>query len=143
VRAGTWLPGQEGMLVTGSYDQTVRVWDTRQPGGRAVMVFKVAGAVEDVLALSPSTVAVASANEVAILNLISGKPEVILRSHQKTVTSLSLAQNGTRLLTAGLDGHVKIHSVSSWEVVASTKYPAPILSLTTVHPHLPTVTTVT
>lgn len=132
VRAGTWLPGQEGMLVTGSYDQTVRVWDTRQAGGRAVMVFKVAGAVEDVLALSPSTVAVAAGNEVSILNLISGKPEVILRSHQKTVTSLSLAQNNTRLLTAGLDGHVKIHSTSSWEVVASTKYTAPILSLTTV-----------
>ena len=132
VRAGTWLPGQEGMLVTGSYDQTVRVWDTRQAGGRAVMVFKVAGAVEDVLALSPSTIAVAAGNEVSILNLISGKPEVILRSHQKTVTSLSLAQNNTRLLTAGLDGHVKIHSTSSWEVVASTKYTAPILSLTTV-----------
>lgn len=131
VRAGTWLPGQEGMLVTGSYDQTVRVWDTRQ-AGRAAMVFKVAGAVEDVLAISSSTVAVAASNTVSILNLISGKAEVILRSHQKTVTSLSLAQNGTRLLTAGLDGHVKIHSTSSWEVVASTKYPAPILSLSTV-----------
>ncbi|KAL1585911.1 hypothetical protein WHR41_05129 [Cladosporium halotolerans] len=131
VRAGCWLPGQEGMLVTGSYDQTVRVWDTRQ-AGRAVMVFKVAGAVEDVLALSSSTVAVAASNTVSILNLISGKAEVILRSHQKTVTALSLAQNNTRLLTAALDGHVKIHSTTSWEVVASAKYTAPILSLSTV-----------
>lgn len=134
VRAGTWLPGQEGMLVTGSYDQTVRVWDTRQPGqGRAVMVFKLGGAVEDVVALSASTVAVAAGNEVSILNLISGKPEVILRSHQKSVTALSTAQGGARLLTAGLDGHVKIHSTQSWEVVASVKYTAPILSLSTIH----------
>lgn len=133
VRAGTWLPGQEGMLVTGSYDQTVRVWDTRQEGqGRAVMVFKLSGAVEDVLALGPSTVAVAAGNEVAILNLISGRPEVIIRSHQKTVTALGLAQGGTRLLTAGLDGHVKMHSITNWEVVASTKYTAPILSLSTI-----------
>ncbi|OQO02132.1 hypothetical protein B0A48_11684 [Cryoendolithus antarcticus] len=130
VRAGCWLPGQEGMVVSGGYDQTVRVWDTRQGGqGAPVMTFRLQGAVENVCALGSTLVAAAAGNEVSVLNLISGKPEVILRSHQKAVSALALAQGSTRLLTAGLDGHIKIHSTSTWEVVASLKYTAPILSL--------------
>lgn len=130
VRCGSWLPEQDGMLVSGSYDQTVRLWDSRQAGdGRPAMTFKLSSAVEDILALGPSSVAAAAGNTVAILNLIAGKPDVILRSHQKSVTRLATAQNGTRLLTAGLDGHIKVHSTESWEVVASVKYTAPILAL--------------
>ncbi|QIW95659.1 hypothetical protein AMS68_001177 [Peltaster fructicola] len=130
VRCGCWLPQQDGMLVSGSYDQTVRLWDSRRPGPtQPAMTFSLKSAVEDVLALGPSTVAAAAGNTVAILNLIAGKPDVILRSHQKSVTRLATAQNGSRLLTAGLDGHIKVHSTESWEVVASIKYTAPILSL--------------
>ncbi|KAI6859773.1 hypothetical protein D0864_02937 [Hortaea werneckii] len=130
VRCGCWLPGQDGMVVTGSYDQSVRVWDTRQAANnRATMVFKFPDVVEDLLPLSSSMVAVAAGNEVTILNLIAGRAEHIIRSHQKTVTALSTSQNGARLLTAGLDGHVKVHNTTSWEVVAGFKYPSPILSL--------------
>lgn len=129
VRCGAWLPEQPGMLVTGSYDQTVRLWNTRDQQGQATMTFKLSNAVEDVFVLNASSIVAAAGNAVSILNLIAGKPDVILRSHQKTVTKLASAQGGTRLLTAALDGHVKIHSTESWEVVASIKYPAPILSL--------------
>lgn len=133
IRTGCWLPEQGGVLVSGSYDQTVRVWDSRLSGeGRPAMTFKLAAAVEDVLALGPSTVAAAAGSTVSILNLIAGKADAVLRSHQKTVTKLARAQDGSRLLTAGLDGHVKVHSTESWEVVASVKYTAPILSLAVV-----------
>lgn len=130
VRSGAYLPNQEGMVVSGSYDQTVRLWDTRQD--RAAMTFKHAAPVEFVLPTSNATVAAASGNEVSILNLTAGKAEHIVRSHQKTVTTLCTAQRGERLLTAGLDGHVKAHNTSSWEVVAGFKYPSPILSLAVV-----------
>ncbi|KAK4539636.1 hypothetical protein LTR36_010462 [Oleoguttula mirabilis] len=130
VRCGCYLPGQDGIVVTGSYDQTVRLWDTRQPGNnRPSMTFKHAAPVEDILPLSSSMVASAAGNEVTILNLIAGKAEHVIRSHQKAVTSLALAQNRARLLTGGLDGHVKVHNTTSWEVVAAFKYPSPILSL--------------
>ncbi|TKA30755.1 hypothetical protein B0A50_02475 [Salinomyces thailandicus] len=130
VRCGCWLPGQDGMIVTGSYDQTVRLWDTRQAGsGRAVMVFKFPDVVEEVLPLGSATLAVAAGNEVTILNLVTGRAEHVIRSHQKTVTSIAISHNGARLLTGGLDGHVKVHNTTSWEVVAGFKYPSPILSL--------------
>ncbi|KAF7192884.1 U3 small nucleolar RNA-associated protein 15 [Pseudocercospora fuligena] len=132
VRSGAYLPGQgANVVVSGSYDQTVRIWDTRQggAGNRASLTFKLPAPIEDLLPLSSSSIATAAGNEVSIVNLVAGKAEHVIQSHQKTVTALSTAQNGARVLTAGLDGHVKIHNTVSWEVVAAFKYPSPILSL--------------
>ncbi|KAF2767349.1 U3 small nucleolar RNA-associated protein 15 [Teratosphaeria nubilosa] len=129
-RCGCYLPGQAGMVVTGSYDQTVRVWDTRDAAvNRPAMTFKHTAHIEDVVPLSSSVIASAAGNEVTVLNLVAGKADHIIRSHQKTVTALDTAQHGTRLLTGGLDGHVKVHNTTSWEVVAGFKYQSPILSL--------------
>lgn len=133
VRSGGYLPGQGGnMIFSGSYDQTVRIWDTRKENSRAALVFKFGAPIEDVLTLNSSSLAAAAGNEVAILNLIAGKPEHFIRSHQKTVTALASAQHGTRILTGGLDAHVKVHNTASWEVVAGFKYTSPILSLAVV-----------
>lgn len=130
VRCGAYLPNQEGMIVSGSYDQTIRLWDTRQQ--HPAMTFKHAAPIENLLPLNSSTIASAASNEVSILNLVAGKAEQILRSHQKSVTSLSTGQNTTRLLTGALDGHIKVHHTTTWEVVAAFKYSAPVLSLSVV-----------
>ncbi|TKA78758.1 hypothetical protein B0A55_04130 [Friedmanniomyces simplex] len=135
VRSACYLPGQDGMVATGSYDQTVRLWDTRQPGNdRPALSFKHAAPIEDLIPLNSSVLASAAGNQVTILDLIAGKANHIIRSHQKTVTSLSTGQDDSRLLTGGLDGHVKVHNTTSWKVVAGYKYPSPILSLAVVSP---------
>lgn len=130
VRSGAFLQGQAaGLLATGSYDQTVRIWDPRS-AARAVITFKHAAAVESVLPLPSGTTLLASAdNQISILDLVAAKPLHVLRNHQKTVTSLCLALNGSRLLSGGLDGHVKIYETVNWTIVAGSKYPSPILAL--------------
>jgi U3 small nucleolar RNA-associated protein 15 len=130
VRSGSFLPGQsERIMVTGSYDQTVRIWDPRV-GGKSVMTFKHAAAIEAVLPLpSGTTVLAAAENQVSVLDLIAAKPIRLLKNHQKTVTSLCLASNGSRVLAGGLDGHVKVFETSGWNVAAGVKYLSPILSL--------------
>ncbi|KAK8168263.1 UTP15 C terminal-domain-containing protein [Phyllosticta citrichinensis] len=124
------MPGQaDRILYSGSYDQTVRLWDPRI-GSKAVMVFKHSAAIESVLPLPSGTTLLASAeNTVSVLDLVAGKPLQLLKNHQKTVTSLALASNGERVLSGGLDGHVKVFETTGWNVVAGFKYPSPILSL--------------
>lgn len=138
VRAGEWMSGLGGnvgngasMLVSGSYDQTVRIWDTRVgEGDGSVMAFQMAAPVEAVLPMPSGTTLLASAgNTVAVLDLVAARPLQLLKNHQKSVTSLALASHGTRVLTGGLDGHVKVFETKSWSVVAGIKYQSPILSL--------------
>ena len=132
VRTGTFMPAQSGLLVSGSYDQTVRLWDSRA-GGKAVMVFKHQHPIETVLPMPSGTAVLATSdNAISVLDIVAAKPIHMLRNHQKTVTALSLANNGSRLLSGSLDGHVKVFETSGWNVVGGLKYPSPILSLSVV-----------
>ncbi|KAI9671901.1 MAG: hypothetical protein M1817_003446 [Caeruleum heppii] len=134
VRTGAFMPGSASrMLVSGSYDTTVRLWDSRAPPSRAAMIFKHAFPVESVLPLPSGTTILASAdNQISVLDVVAGKPLRLLQNHQKTVTSLALASNGTRLMSGGLDGHLKVFETTEYNIVAGRKYPSPILSLTVV-----------
>ncbi|KAI1845114.1 hypothetical protein JX265_002801 [Neoarthrinium moseri] len=130
VRCGAFMPGtMSNMLVSGSYDSTVKLWDPRAPAN-AVMTFKHANPVEDVLPLpSGTTILAAAESQISVLDLVAAKPLHLITNHQKTVTSLSLASGGKRVVSGGLDGHVKVFETTGWNVVAGAKYPSPILSV--------------
>ena len=130
VRCAAFMPGQaSSLLVSGSYDQTVRLWDHRTPLN-AVLTFKHSAPVEHVLPMpSGTTILTAADNQISVLDIVAARPLQILKNHQKTVTTLCLASNNTRLVSGGLDGHLKVFETTAWNVVAGSKYPSPILSL--------------
>lgn len=131
VRTADFLPGSmSSMVVSGSYDSTVKLWDPRTGSNSAVMTFKHSAPVESVLPMpSGTTVLAAADNNVSVLDLVAARPLHLISNHQKTVTSLSLASNGRRLVTGGLDGHVKVFETTGWNVVNTVKYQSPILSV--------------
>lgn len=130
IRSGAFMPGQaSSLLISGSYDQTVKLWDPRAPS-TAVMTFKHTAPVESVLPMpSGTTILAAAENQIFVLDLVAARLLHIMQNHQKTVTSLCLASNNTRLVSGGLDGHLKVFETTGWNVVTGSKYTSPILSL--------------
>jgi len=61
--------------------------------------------------------------------LAGGRLLAHVSQHHKTVTCLSLASDGKRLLSGSLDRHVKIYDVASYEVVHTLNYPNAVLSV--------------
>ncbi|CAK9191165.1 unnamed protein product [Sphagnum troendelagicum] len=139
VRCGATSPASGDLWATGAYDHTVRLWDFRT--SRSVLQFEHGKPLEDVLFFpSGGLLASAGGQEVKIWDIVGGGRQLhVLSSHQKTVTTLCMApssnsraaldQDAPRLLTASLDGHVKVFELSQFKVTHAAKYPAPILSM--------------
>lgn len=154
--AGSVLGGSSGgLVISGGYDGTVRLWDPRvstsssthdsDTRSSAVMTLTHPSMIDAILPMPGATTVLASSGPIVhVWDIIAAKPLLQLDNHQKTVTSLAhtvnqdlVSANGAststasscRVISGSLDGHVKIYNTASWQVVHGIKYPAPILSL--------------
>ncbi|XP_015269075.1 PREDICTED: U3 small nucleolar RNA-associated protein 15 homolog [Gekko japonicus] len=129
VRCGCASKLNADLFVTGSYDHTVKVFDTRTE--KSVMTIEHGHPVES-LNLFPSggLLVTAGGRYVKVWDVLKGGQLLVsLRNHHKTVTCLCLTSSGQRLLSGSLDRHVKVYSTTSYKVVHSFHYEASILSL--------------
>jgi hypothetical protein len=87
--------------------------------------------VEDVLMFPSGSAALSASGPILrAWDLVAGGRCVrAMSNHQKTVTTLAFDGRAGRLLTGGLDQMVKVYDVSTYKVVHTMKYPAPVLSL--------------
>ncbi|KAF9075755.1 WD40 repeat-like protein [Rhodocollybia butyracea] len=136
VRSGQASTTNPNLYLTGSYDATMRLFDFRS--GQCEIVMGPVGGntgtnapVEQVLMFPSGTVAVSSAGPILrVWDLVAGGRCVrALSNHQKTVTALAFDSHASRLLTGGLDQMVKVYDVSTYKVVHTMRYPAPVLCL--------------
>ncbi|PCH41027.1 WD40 repeat-like protein [Wolfiporia cocos MD-104 SS10] len=138
VRSGQVSTSNPHLILTGSYDSTVRLFDSRtgacemlmggstgEGGGRNT------APVEQVLMFPSGTIALSSAGPILrVWDLVAGgRCTRALSNHQKTVTAMAFDSKASRLLTGGLDQMVKVYDVSTYKVVHTMRYPAPILCL--------------
>ncbi|CAK5275628.1 unnamed protein product [Mycena citricolor] len=134
VRSGQVSTSNPNLVLTGSYDSTVRLFDARSGHCEMIMGGNAGGGdapVEQVLMYPSGTVAVSSAGPILrVWDLVAGgRCTRALSNHQKTVTALAFNSDSSRLLTGGLDQMVKVYDVSTYKVVHTMRYPAPVLCL--------------
>lgn len=133
VRSGQVSPSNPHLVLTGSYDATMRLFDSRTGQCELLMGATSPGAspVEQVLMLPSGTVALSAAGPILRMWDLNAGGRCIraLSNHQKTITSLAFDPNVARLLTGSLDQMVKVYDISSYKVVHTMRYPAPVLSL--------------
>lgn len=133
VRDAVFHPRDSNVVVTGSYDGTVRVWDLSAPSGSGqVLRFKHGSPVEKVFVFPSGTVCVSlGGNKMKVWNLASGqsRPVRTVVSPAKEFTCIAANSNCSRILCGGLDGHVRIYNVETWKVVHIVRFPGPILSV--------------
>ena len=122
-------------VATGSYDHSLKLWDVRTK--EAVMTLEHGSPVEDLtIFLGARMAASAGGTSVAMWDLAAGgKPLNRITCHQKTVTSVSVVnvqdadgRTSVRVLSSALDGHVKVHDLSTFKVAYAYRYPAPVTS---------------
>lgn len=134
VRTAAFLPNSP-VIVSGGYDGCIKLFDPRAES-RAVLTFCHPAPVEVVLPMLAGTmVLAASGPNVYVWDIVAAKLVTTLQNHQKTITALGLTtgleskQHERRVLTGGLDGHVKIYDPTSWKVTYGIKYPSPVLAI--------------
>ena len=130
------------LLISASYDGTVRGWDRRLPPDTACTWMLQHGAPVNAFALIPSSAASASlslisAGDVSLkawdLRYVSSSTPALapvreLSSHQKAITALCLDPSHSRLLSASLDGFVKVTHLPDLQPLSSLKVGSPILA---------------
>jgi U3 small nucleolar RNA-associated protein 15 len=126
VRTVDSSPISSEIFVSGCYDHSVRLWDSRQQQPIQTMVHD--HPVECCM-FTPSgaMLLTASGNEMKVWDLLGGGRLLhTFSNHQKNITSLCMDGSGTRVLSAGLDGHVKVHSLQTMQVSHGMKFGQPL-----------------
>lgn len=121
IRAVNFIPGNPNLISTGCYDGIVRIFDTRQQ--LLVAKFSQGNPVEDVLAISPTTLVSAGGPQIKVWDLARGSQIHEFNNFTKTATTLhNTGEKG--LLVGSLDGHVKIFDYTSpnWDVKFGWKF---------------------
>jgi U3 small nucleolar RNA-associated protein 15 len=145
VKSLTAHPTNGDLWLTGAYDHLVKLWDVRVApssagsgssgggGGAAAGSGSDASAsltidhgepVEKVAVLPGGNIVLsAGGNVVKAWDLLTGGQLLhTFSAHQKTVTSLAVDGTGSRMLSGGLDGHIKIHDLTTYRISHALKY---------------------
>lgn len=128
VRSVEAHPTAVNMFVSASYDHLIRVWDNRVSGHVQEMNH---GQPLSACIMNPGGTFLFSAggNEVKVWDILSGGKLVhTFCNHQKNISCLAMDSNGARLMSGGLDSHLKIYNLQTMKVSHGIRFEGPIMT---------------
>ncbi|KAK0426787.1 hypothetical protein QR680_009900 [Steinernema hermaphroditum] len=133
IRCGATSETSSHLLLSGSYDHTVKLWDSRSETDKPMVTLDHGHPVEKVLFFPhDNLIATAGGNVVRIWDVVSGGKQLhLFEKHHKTITSIALCSNYTRLITGGIDRRINVFKTNegTFEHIYGMTTPAPILTL--------------
>ncbi|XBW37135.1 hypothetical protein QEN19_002713 [Hanseniaspora menglaensis] len=144
VRSLDFLPDNPNVLITGSYDKRVRLYDLRNNTGKPILKFDQGAPVEDIVAINDQNIVTCGGNGFKCWD-IAKNGRVLNESYNfnKTVTSLNYIAKGEHQVTIGnnkdasisncliassLDGHVKVFDpLDNFKLKFGWKFSGPVL----------------
>lgn len=129
MRAGAPSPILPDIILSGGYDHAVKLYDCRS--NETVLTVDHGSPVESTLFLPSGGIFIsAGGTEIKVWDIFNGgKLLANISQHHKTVTTLRLASNNSRLMSASLDRHVKIYDLATFKVVHNIDFPNAVLSM--------------
>lgn len=134
VRSVNFVPSAPHLVMTGSYDGYVRLYDTRMVGAAPVYSLKHESPVEDIVAVSSTQVASCGGSNFKVWDLTSNKKLYERGNFNKTVTCLDYVESldsaaQSTLIASSLDGHIKIFDpLDNYRVKFGWKFSGAVLS---------------
>ncbi|KAJ8984640.1 hypothetical protein NQ317_009868 [Molorchus minor] len=129
IRAGAVCPAAPDVVLSGAYDNIVKMYDTRAQ--QEVLFCDHGSPIESLLFLPSGGIFLsAGGTDIKIWDSIAGgKLLGNISQHHKTITCLRLASENKRLLSSSLDRHVKVYDITTFKAVHTLDFPNAILSL--------------
>lgn len=126
VRCGSLI---ERLIVSGSYDNTVKFWDPRVDDSKPVMEFDHGHSVESLCTRGETLLISVGGNKLHVFDMVAGKTLTnIIPKHHKTITCVANYED-KYLLTGALDGYINILDFNYEYVTRFNHDEAQILSL--------------
>lgn len=122
-------PSMNEVFYSGSYDHNIRLWDSRS--GQCSLVMNHGAPIDCALINRSGSLLISGGGpEIKIWDLVAGGRLIhTFSSHQKNVTGLAFDGVGGKLLSCSLDGHIKVHSMQSFQVLHGLKIGSPLVSI--------------
>lgn len=129
VRAGATCSAAPDIVLSGGYDNIVKMYDTRME--TEIASVNHGSPVESLLFLPSGGIFLsAGGTEIKIWDAVAGAKLLgSISQHHKTITCLRLASDNKRLLSGSLDRHVKIYDIATFKTIHTLDFPNAILSL--------------